>query len=51
MARRIADTVRALGVDRFDLKYANGPQPHGQLMRAVELFGTVVAPRVRELLA
>ncbi len=43
--------MRTLGIDRFDLKYANGPQPHADLMRAIELYGTVVVPRVRELLA
>jgi probable LLM family oxidoreductase len=51
VARRIARTVRVLGVQRFDLKYSNGPLPHEHLMRAVELYGTRVAPRVRELLA
>ena len=34
----------------FDLKYANGPMPHEQLMRTVELYGTEVIPRVRALL-
>jgi hypothetical protein len=48
---RIARNVRILGVQRFDLKYSNGPLPHEHLMRAVELYGTRVAPRVRELLA
>ena len=51
VARKIASTVRTLGIDRFDLKYANGTQPHADLMRAIELYGTVVVPRVRELLA
>ena len=51
MARKIAGTVRTLGLHRFDLKYANGPMPHSQLMRSVELYGTQVVPRVRELLA
>ncbi len=51
VARKIADTVRVLGASRFDLKYANGPMTHGQLMRGIELYGTQVAPRVRELLA
>ena len=51
VAQKIAATARALGVDRFDLKYANGPQPHADLMHAIELYGTVVVPRVRELLA
>ncbi|MGD8199980.1 LLM class flavin-dependent oxidoreductase [Ornithinimicrobium sp. W1679] len=51
VARKVAATVRTLGLSRFDLKYANGPMPHAQLMRSVELYGTQVAPRVRELLA
>lgn len=51
VAQKIASTIRTLGVDRFDLKYANGPMPHQQLMESIELYGTVVIPRVRELLA
>lgn len=51
VAQKIAATVQVLGIDRFDLKYSNGPMPHEHLMRAVELYGTTVAPRVRELLA
>ena len=34
VARKIAHTVRTLGLDRFDLKYSNGPLPHEQSMRA-----------------
>ncbi|MBU2695395.1 LLM class flavin-dependent oxidoreductase [Pimelobacter sp. 30-1] len=51
VARKIAAAVRDLGVQRFDLKYSNGAMPHPQLLRSIELFGTQVAPRVRELLA
>ncbi|WP_043644259.1 LLM class flavin-dependent oxidoreductase [Nocardioides alkalitolerans] len=51
VATKIAAAVQALGIDRFDLKYSNGPMPHAQLMHAIELYGTEVAPRVRELLA
>jgi len=51
VARKIARTVRALGLQRFDLKYATGPLPHAELMKSIELYGTRVAPRVRELLA
>lgn len=50
VAQRIAATVRTLGVQRFDLKYSNGTMPHEQLMDTVRLYGTEVAPRVRELL-
>lgn len=51
VAQKIASTVRTLGADRFDLKYSNGTMPHEQLMSSVELYGKVVIPRVRELLA
>ncbi|GAA2893885.1 LLM class flavin-dependent oxidoreductase [Pseudonocardia halophobica] len=51
VARKIARTVRALGLQRFDLKYTTGTLPHAELMKSIELYGTVVAPRVRELLA
>jgi alkanesulfonate monooxygenase SsuD/methylene tetrahydromethanopterin reductase-like flavin-dependent oxidoreductase (luciferase family) len=50
VAQKIAATVRALGIQRFDLKYSNGTLPHEHQMRAIELYGTKVAPRVRELL-
>lgn len=50
VATKIADTVRALGIERFDLKYSNGTMPHEQLMSSIELYGTEVIPRVRELL-
>ncbi|MBN9152637.1 MAG: LLM class flavin-dependent oxidoreductase [Microbacterium sp.] len=51
VARKIADTVKALGVDRFDLKFSNGTMSHEKMMRSIELYGTVVKPRVLELLA
>ncbi len=51
VARKIAATVREVGIQRFDLKYASGPMPHRQLMRSVELYGTRVIPLVRDLLA
>lgn len=51
VARKIADTVRRLELNRFDLKYSNGPMPHGQSMRAIELYGTRVIPLVRDMLS
>ncbi|MBE1488450.1 LLM class flavin-dependent oxidoreductase [Plantactinospora soyae] len=51
VAQKIARTVRVLGVRRFDLKYSNGTLPHERLMNTIELYGTEVIPRVRELLA
>ena len=50
VARKIATTVKALGLARFDMKYSNGSLPHDKLMTSIELFGTKVAPRVKELL-
>ncbi|MBO9708780.1 MAG: LLM class flavin-dependent oxidoreductase [Caulobacter sp.] len=49
VARKIAATVKALGVDRFQLKYSAGPMPHERLMRGIELYGEKVVPMVREL--
>jgi probable LLM family oxidoreductase len=51
VARKIAATVRALGLQRFDMKYSTGPQPHDQLMEGIRLYGERVIPMVRELLA
>ena len=51
VARKIARTVSAVGAERFDLKYSAGTLPHEQMMRSIELYGTEVVPRVRELLA
>lgn len=51
MARRIADSVRSLGAQRFDLIYTVGPQPISARLRAVELYGTRVIPMVRDMLA
>ena len=51
VAQRIADTITTLDLDRFTLKYVSGPTPHEHLMRCIELYGTQVIPRVREILA
>lgn len=51
VARKIAATVKTLGADRFDLKYANGTLSHGKLLHSIELYGTRVAPMVQDLLA
>lgn len=51
VARKMVRTIRALGVGRFALKYSGGPVPVSARLRAVELFGTKVAPLVREMLA
>jgi len=51
VARKIAATVKALGVDRFDLKYSAGPLPHAKLMHCIELYGRKVIPLVRDMLS
>jgi probable LLM family oxidoreductase len=51
VARKIAAAVAALGLSRFDLKYANGTLPHDKLMKSTELYGTRVAPLVHEMIS
>lgn len=51
VARKIASAVRALNVQRFDLKYATGPMPHETLMEGLRHYGEKVIPMVREMLA
>lgn len=49
VAAKIAKTARLLELSRFNLKYANGTLPHDVLMGSIELIGTDVAPRLREM--
>jgi probable LLM family oxidoreductase len=51
VAKKIVSTVRALGVQRFDMKYSSGTLPHAHMMRSIELYGTKVMPMVRDMLA
>ncbi|WP_433287670.1 LLM class flavin-dependent oxidoreductase [Pseudonocardia sp. CA-142604] len=51
VAQKIAANMTAVGATRFDLKYGIGGLSHDKLMTNIELFGTKVAPQVRELLA
>ena len=51
VAQKIAANLTALGATRFDLKYGMGGLSHEALMTNIELYGTQVVPRVRELLA
>jgi len=51
VATKIAFAAKGLGLSRFDLKYGNGGLGHDKLMKSIELYGTRVIPRVRELLA
>lgn len=47
VAGKIVNTVRALGLARFDLKYSSGTLSHDKMMTSIELLGTTVAPRVK----
>jgi probable LLM family oxidoreductase len=51
VAQKIAANLTTLGASRFDLKYGMGGLSHEALMTNIELYGTQVIPRVRELLA
>ena len=49
VATKIARMVQQLGLARVNVKYSAGTLPHDQMVRSIELLGTVVGPRVREL--
>jgi alkanesulfonate monooxygenase SsuD/methylene tetrahydromethanopterin reductase-like flavin-dependent oxidoreductase (luciferase family) len=49
VADKIVTNLELLGASRFDLKFGMPGLTHDQLMTTVELFGTQVIPRVREL--
>ncbi|KFE34735.1 LLM class flavin-dependent oxidoreductase [Thioclava atlantica] len=51
VARKIARTVKTLGLSRFTLKYSGGPQDPAHLRKTIELYGTKVAPLLRDMLA
>src|SRR5215813_10321640 len=51
VAQKIAANLTTLGANRFDLKYGMGGMSHETLMTNIELYGTEVIPRVRELLS
>ncbi|MFE7844809.1 LLM class flavin-dependent oxidoreductase [Microbacterium sp. NPDC057407] len=51
VARKIADTVLTLGVQRFDMKFSTGTLSHQHLMSSIELYGSRVAPLVRDMLS
>jgi alkanesulfonate monooxygenase SsuD/methylene tetrahydromethanopterin reductase-like flavin-dependent oxidoreductase (luciferase family) len=51
VAEKILFEHELFGHDRFLAQISVGSLPHEQALRAIELFGTEVAPRVREALA
>jgi probable LLM family oxidoreductase len=50
VAQKIAQTLTSLGANRFDLKYGMGGLSQQSVMTNIELYGSEVIPRVRELL-
>ncbi|WP_217914662.1 LLM class flavin-dependent oxidoreductase [Miltoncostaea marina] len=51
VAEKILFQHRIFGHDRFLIQFSVGTLPHRQVMRAIELFGTEVAPVVRREVA
>jgi len=51
VAKKIVAHHRIFRNDRFLLQMAIGPMPHDRILRGIELYGTKVAPLVREMLA
>lgn len=51
VAKKIASTVKVLGLDRFQLKYSGGPVLAEHALESVQLYGEKVAPMVRDMLA
>lgn len=51
VARKIVAHQKVFKNDRFLLQMAIGLMPHDQILRGIELYGTRVAPLVREMLA
>jgi probable LLM family oxidoreductase len=49
VAAKIARMATLLGLSRVNVKYSAGTLPHDLMVRSIELLGTAVAPRVREL--
>ena len=50
VAQKIAETSRALDLNRFDLKYSAGGLSHAKMMGSIERYGREVIPKVRALL-
>jgi probable LLM family oxidoreductase len=50
VAKKIAHAIKSVGANRFDFKYANGPQTHASLLNCIELYATKVIPIVKDLL-
>lgn len=51
VAQKIIHLRKHVGITRFFLHVPVGTMPHEEVMRAIELLGTEVAPRVREAIS
>ena len=51
LAKKIVAHQRIMGLDRFMIQFAVGLVPHDEVLHAIELYGTKVAPMVKEMLA
>lgn len=50
VASKIVRWRELLGIERFMLHISVGTLPHSEVLRSIELLGTEVAPRVRDLI-
>lgn len=50
VAEKIADTIKLLGLGRFDMIYGFGPVTTEERMRMVKLYGKEVIPTVKQIL-
>ena len=51
VTEKLLSVIDLLGLDRLLLHLSVGTMPHADVLRAIELLGTVVAPAVRTELA
>ena len=51
VAKKLANTITTLGIQRFDLKYSAGTLPHELMMHSIELYGSKVVPMVKDMLS
>jgi len=51
VVEKLIRMIEDLGLDRFKLHLPLGSRSHNQVLRAIELFGTQVAPKVRAYFA
>ncbi len=48
VAAKIVQVSNVLGLSRIDLKYSAGTLPHELAMTSIDLYGSKVAPMVRQ---